>query len=150
VGLQNKVPSKDQRFLFIDLLRFGAVVFMLEGHACDAFLKDAIKQTEFYCLHGFFHGFVGPAFLFASGLAFGVATFKNWEQYLSWSPQLRRRLIRFLGLILIGYALHLPFFSLRKTLYDSSSQEISTFLQVDALQCIGVSLLTLQILVMAL
>ena len=150
MGLRNMMPSRDQRFLFIDLLRFGAVVFMLEGHACDAFLADSIKHTEFYSLHGFFHGFVGPAFLFASGLAFGVATYKNWEHYLSWSPQLRRRLIRFLGLILIGYALHLPFFSLRKTLYDSSPQEISTFLQVDALQCIGVSLLSLQILVVAL
>jgi uncharacterized membrane protein len=126
------------------------VVCMLEGHACDALLKDSIKHTESYCLHGFFHGFVGPAFLFASGLAFGVATFKNWEQYLSWSPQLRRRLVRFIGLILIGYALHLPFFSLRKTLYDSSPQEISTFLQVDALQCIGISLLCLQILVVVL
>ena len=150
MGLHKMMPSKDQRFQFIDLLRFGAVVFMLEGHACDAFLKDSIKQTEFYCLHGFFHGFVGPVFLFASGLAFGVATFKNWEHYVSWSPQLRRRLVRFLGLILIGYALHLPFFSLRKTLFDSSPQEISSFLQVDALQCIGVSLLGLQVLVMAL
>ncbi len=150
VGLHKMMPSKDQRFLFIDLLRFGAVVCMLEGHACDALLKDSIKHTEYYCLHGFFHGFVGPAFLFASGLAFGVATFKNWEQYLSWSPQLRRRLVRFIGLILIGYALHLPFFSLRKTLYDSSPQEISTFLQVDALQCIGFSLLCLQILVVVL
>ena len=138
---------RGNRLLFIDLLRFGAVVCMLEGHACDALLKDSIKQMRFFYLHDFFHGFVGPAFLFASGLAFGIVTFKNWEQYLHWSPLVQRRLIRFFGLLLIGYALHLPFFSLRKTLYNSSPLEIAGFLQVDALQCIAVSLLGLQLLV---
>lgn len=123
---------------------------MLQGHAFDALLKGSIKQTGYFYLHDFFHGFVAPAFLFASGLAFGVATFRNWERYISWSPFLRKRLLRLFALILLGYALHLPFFSLRKMLHDSTPQEIAGFLQVDALQCIAVSLFGLQLLVVLL
>ncbi len=139
-----------QRYLFIDLLRFGAVVFMLQGHTFDALLKQGIKQASLFYVYDFFHGFVAPMFLFASGVAFGVATFKKWEQHLSWSPALRKRLGRFSGLIVVGYALHLPFFSLSKILRESSSQEIAALLQVDALQCIAVTLLILQVLVLVL
>jgi uncharacterized membrane protein len=150
VNLDSMSSQKGQRYLFIDLLRFAAVVCMLQGHAFDALLKGSIKQTNYFYLHDFFHGFVAPVFLFASGLAFGVATFKNWEKYTSWSPSVRNRLVRFFVLILVGYGLHLPFFSLRKILYDSTPREIAGFLQVDALQCIAVSLLGLQLLVVVL
>ena len=143
-----KTAVARQRCLFIDMLRCGAVVFMLQGHAFDAFLKSSVKQAGYYYLHDFLHGFVAPIFLFASGLAFGIATFQNWEAYLGWSVGVRRRLLRFGGLMLVGYALHLPFFSLRKIIYDSSPQEIADFLQVDALQCIGVTLGGLQLLVL--
>jgi hypothetical protein len=145
MGRQDK-----SRYLFIDLLRFGAVVFMLQGHTFDALLKQSVKQASLFFVHDFFHGFVAPMFLFASGVAFGVATYRKWDQHLCWSATLRKRLGRFLGLILVGYALHLPFFSLSKIVHESSSQEIAAFMQVDALQCIGVTLLILQILVLVL
>jgi hypothetical protein len=48
-------------------------------------------------------------------------------------------------LIAIGYALHLPYFSLRKTLSTASADELKSFFQSDVLQCVGVTLLLLQI-----
>jgi uncharacterized membrane protein len=50
----------------------------------------------------------------------------------------------------IGYALHLPYFSLRKTITAATSMETKSMVQVDALQCIGVTLLILQVAVILL
>ncbi len=137
-----------QRYLFIDLLRFGAVVFMLQGHTFDALLASSVKHSSFFYLHDFFHGLIAPMFLFSSGVAFGVSTFKKWQEHLSFTRVVRKRIARFTGLIVVGYALHLPFFSLNKILHDSTAQEMAAFLQVDALQCIAVTLLFLQILIL--
>jgi len=59
-----------QRYIFIDLLRFIAVIAMLQGHTFDALLRVSMKQTWLFVVYDFFHGFVAPAFLFASGVAF--------------------------------------------------------------------------------
>ena len=133
-----------QRYIFIDLLRFLAVIAMLQGHTFDALLRVSMKQTWLFTVYDFFHGFVAPAFLFASGVAFGVSTFRKWESHLSLNSVVARRAGRFAGLTLIGYALHLPFFSLTKILTDSSFKEIAALSQVDALQCIALTLLFLQ------
>jgi uncharacterized membrane protein len=137
-----------QRYLFIDMLRFIAVVFMVQGHTFDALLEGSVRQASWFYVYDFFHGFVAPMFLFASGVAFGVSTFKKWEDHISFSHPVRKRLGRFIGLIAIGYALHLPFFSLFKLIRESTPQDIASFLQVDALQCIGVTLLAIQLLVL--
>jgi uncharacterized membrane protein len=136
-----------QRYLFIDLLRFVAAFFMIQGHVFDALLSSDVKSHPLYYLHDFFHGFVAPAFLFASGVAYGVSTVKRWEDHVVWGSKTRRRLTRFLSLIGIGYALHLPYFSLRKSINEASASEIQAFLQSDVLQCVGVTLLLLQIAV---
>ncbi|MCX6139129.1 MAG: heparan-alpha-glucosaminide N-acetyltransferase domain-containing protein [Ignavibacteriales bacterium] len=133
-----------QRFVFIDLLRFFAVVAMLQGHTFDALLQPSMKHTWLFVVYDFFHGFVAPAFLFASGVAFGVSTFRKWESHLSLNAVVARRVGRFVGLAIIGYALHLPFFSLSKILTASSAKEIAALSQVDALQCIALTLLFLQ------
>jgi uncharacterized membrane protein len=138
-----------QRYLFIDLLRFFAVLLMIQGHVFDAVLSPEVKTLPRYYLHDFFHGFVAPAFLFSSGVAFGISTFKRWERYIVWGPETYRRFGRFIALLAIGYALHLPYFSLRKTLSTASAAELQALFQVDALQCIAVTLLILQIGVIA-
>ena len=46
-------------------------------------------------------------------------------------------------IIIIGYALHLPFYSLSKTINQSTPQLLESFLAVDVLQCIGFGLLFL-------
>lgn len=142
------MPTLKQRYLFIDLLRFTAVVVMLQGHTFDALLAPGVKLNSFYFIHDFFHGFVGPMFLFASGVAFGVSTMKKWEKHLHINRVVMKRLGRFIGLIIIGYALHLPFFSLPKILYNSTPREVAALFQVDALHCIAVTLMIMQICVL--
>lgn len=134
-----------QRYLFIDLLRFVAAFFMIEGHVVDALLSAQLKAGSLFRLHDFFHGFVAPAFLFASGVAYGASTMKRWEEHVTWGKRPRRRVLRFLGLLAIGYALHLPFFSLSKTWNEASPGQIKSLLQSDVLQCIAVTLLLLQL-----
>jgi Heparan-alpha-glucosaminide N-acetyltransferase, catalytic len=133
-----------QRYLFIDLLRFVAGFFMIQGHVFDALLSPQVKSASWYYVHDFFHGFIAPMFLFASGVAFGVATIRSWEHHIVWGERVRRRAWKFLALMAIGYALHLPYFSLWKTITAATSMETKSMVQVDALQCIGFTLLILQ------
>jgi hypothetical protein len=138
------MAQSKQRYLFIDLLRFAAGFFMIQGHVFDALLSPQVKSASWYYVHDFFHGFIAPMFLFASGVAFGVATIRSWDQHIVWSERVRRRVWKFLALIAIGYALHLPYFSLWKTINAATFVETKAMVQVDALQCIGVTLLMLQ------
>ncbi|MFA6468694.1 MAG: heparan-alpha-glucosaminide N-acetyltransferase domain-containing protein [Bacteroidota bacterium] len=133
-----------QRYLFIDLLRFLAVVFMVQGHTFDALLDFELRSNLLFFVHDFFHGFIAPMFLFASGVAFGISTMKKWEEHTAPTRHVARRYGKFIGLIVIGYALHLPFFSLTKIVREATSAEIATWLQVDALHCIAVTMLLLQ------
>jgi hypothetical protein len=49
-------------------------------------------------------------------------------------------------LILIGYALHFPFLSLQKIIFQATSAQWKAFLLFDVLQCIGIGLLLLRLL----
>ena len=144
------MPHSKQRYLFIDLLRFLAVVFMIQGHTFDALLDFDLRSHTLFFAHDFFHGFIAPMFLFASGVAFGISTFKKWEEHNRPTRQVAKRYGKFIGLFIIGYALHLPYFSLRKILAEATPSDIAVWLQVDALHCIAVSMLVLQTAVLLL
>jgi hypothetical protein len=77
------------------------------------------------------HGSTAPGFLFASGFVAGLP-----RAPLSLRAGLRRarRLLFVLG---VGYALHLPYFSLWKTLGAATSAERALFFACDALQVIA-------------
>jgi uncharacterized membrane protein len=139
------MSDSKQRYLFIDSLRFIAAFFMIQGHVFDAVLSATVKAHPQYYRHDFFHGFIAPAFLFASGVAYGVSKMKRWEEHIVLGQKFWRRTLRFVGLIAIGYALHLPSYSLRKTWNEASPAELAALFQSDVLQCIGVTLLLLQI-----
>src|SRR3954463_10251136 len=127
------MAQSKQRYLFIDCLRFVAGFFMIQGHVFDALLSPQVKSASWYYLHDFFHGFIAPMFLFASGVAFGVATIRSWDQHMVWGERVRRRVWKFLALMAIGYALHLPYFSLWKTINAATLVETKAMVQVDAL-----------------
>jgi uncharacterized membrane protein len=137
--------QQKQRYFFIDLVRFVAVLFMIQGHVFDALLSPQIKTLPWYYILDFFHGFVAPAFFFSSGVAYGLSTTRQWDEEVSRGKTARRRMSRFLQLIAVGYALHLPYFSLRKTLGEALPSEMNALLQSDALQCVGLTLLLLQL-----
>lgn len=132
------------RFLFLDLLRAIALIEMIHGHTLDALLSPFQKKSLFWIFWQNIRGFTAPLFLFASGLSFSISTL-NKKHYLYFSEKLFTRLRRLIFIIILGYILHLPYFSFKKTFLKSSLSDLENFLNVDILQCIGMTLLILQI-----
>jgi len=131
------------RFKFLDLLKAYAVIMMIQGHTLSAVLEPQGKQTIIYQFLHILRGLTAPAFLIASGcgLAFSICRKKN----LKWQDILKKRIIRILPILIAGYFLHLPRFSLYQLLTQTSKEEIAQFFQCDILQTIGWTILILQI-----
>ncbi len=123
---------------------------MLEGHVVRALLTREAQNTPLFIFHELVHGITGPGFLFGAGFAFAIATQRRWEYLVTFSPALLRRIWRLLLIIAVGYILHIPFFSLSKTLSESSSTEWIALFSFGVLQCIGVTLLALRLLLVLL
>jgi hypothetical protein len=106
---------------------------MVQGHAADTLLSPAAKADPLYQLQLVFHGSTAPGFLFASGFVAGLP-----RAPLSARASFRRarRLLFVLG---VGYALHLPYLSLWKTLLQSTPADQADALSGDALHLIAVT-----------
>ncbi|UCC10928.1 MAG: DUF1624 domain-containing protein [candidate division WOR-3 bacterium] len=138
------MPEK-KRYVFLDVLRILAILEMIHGHTLDALLSPALRSSGFFVWWTTVRGYTAPLFLFAAGFAFALATLPRQHVYQSFTKQLRRRLKRITFIILIGYLMYLPYFSLWKTIQTIDSPGWQSFLSVDILRCIGVSLLLLQV-----
>ncbi len=138
------MSTKGKRFLFIDLFRGLAIIKMIEGHVFRALLfpTSSFFKNSFI---NFLDGLTGPIFLFISGVSFSIVLRRHKEDFLKLNKKFFTRIQRIIFIIFVGYWLHLPFFSLRKTL-SSNEAIMREFLKADILQCIGVSLLILQFL----
>ncbi len=136
-----------QRIEFLDVMRGFAVMVMVIGHSVDSVLSAEARTTDFFGVYNFIRGFTAPLFLFVAGFSFFVATEKRWNEYQSFTRPVRKRLGKMLLLLVIGYALHFPFFSLNKILYETSPEGYLRLFQVDVLHCFAVSFLILQFLV---
>ena len=133
------------RLRFIDVFRGLAIVLMLHGHTADALLSPDEKTSLAFQLYTIFRGFTAPMFLFISGFAFAITTIKYVEDYLKFSQKFLKRIRKFLFITLLGYFLHLPYLSLKKTITESNFETLSVLFSSDVLQVIGISLLILQI-----
>src|SRR5581483_171693 len=120
------------RELYIDAFRGLMALVMVQGHMCDALLSPVARGQALYQLQTVFHGSTAPGFLFASGFVAGLP-----RAPLSLVASIRRgrRLLFVLG---VGYALHLPYFSLWKTL-GAPLPELQALFACDALQAIAVT-----------
>ena len=136
------------RIFFVDLARALAVLFMVQGHTIDVLLAPAYRAGAAYNLWLFLRGVTAPMFLTLSGFAFAIVTTRRWDAYLHNSPELRRRLIRFGTLILLGYLMHMPVPS-PLGIFSMNADAWRRWAQVDVLQCIGFTLLALQLLILA-
>ncbi len=141
--MQPNRKNPKQRYVFIDLYRSAVILLMLEGHVFRTFLPSDIQQSPWFQIHEFFHGLSAPAFLFGAGLTFVISTRRRWEEYHHWDPPLAKRIRRLLLVILLGLALHLPYFSLRKILFEGTLSDYLQLFQFDVLHCIGIGLLSL-------
>jgi fucose 4-O-acetylase-like acetyltransferase len=113
---------------------------MVQGHFTDALLAKAVQVQPWYVFQQMFHGSTAPGFLFASGFVAGLP-----RAPLSLRASLRRarRLLFVLG---VGYFLHLPYFSLWKTVGASSPAERALLFACDALQVIAATQLFVLVL----
>lgn len=120
------------RELYIDAFRGLMALVMVQGHVCDALLTPAARAEPWYVFQAIFHGSTAPGFLFASGFVAGLP-----RAPLSWTASVRRarRLVFLLG---VGYFLHLPYFSLWKTVQAAPLDKERLF-ACDALQVIAVT-----------
>jgi hypothetical protein len=113
---------------------------MVQGHVMDTLLTRAALAEPWYVWQQMLHGSTAPGFLFASGFVAGLP-----RAPLSLRAGLRRgrRLLFVLG---VGYYLHLPYFSLWKTLGASTSAERALLFACDALHVIAATQLLVLLL----
>lgn len=135
------------RVIFIDLARALAVVFMLYGHTIDALLAPAYRTGPLFAIWQFQRGLTSCLFLLLSGFAFSVATARHWPAHLSISTAVLKRVRRFGLFILLGYAMRVPVAPLSQ-MASATEAEWRTLLGVDVLQLIGVTFLSVQVLVL--
>lgn len=147
---QEVPPLKGKRIEFIDLLRGGAVLVMIETHMMNATIDPALRSSAAFGWITFINGLVAPAFTFASGLAYAVATRRKINDYLAFGKPLFLSIRRLLFVIMIGYLLHIPKFNFHQLLHETTEESWQAFFQADVLQCIGVSLLIIQALLLLL
>lgn len=144
-----KARAAAGRFAALDFLRFLAVILMVQGHTFREVLETAVRSERWHGYHNYVHGYTAPIFLFSSGLAFGITTFRSWDKHLVAGPTLWKRFERYALLVLIGYALHLPRYSLAGLMAMPDAQ-LGPALAVDALQNIGFTLAIAELAVVAL
>jgi uncharacterized membrane protein len=142
------IPPPKKRIEFIDLLRGWAVIVMIETHVFNATLVPELTGSSFFQVLKFINGLVAPSFLFASGMAYAVTTRRKMNDYLSFGWPLFRQIGRLLFIMLIGYSLHIPKFNYAHLRYDAGATAWEMFWQADVLQCIAVSLLFLQVMLL--
>ena len=106
---------------------------MVQGHLNDALLSPAAKAGVLYQLQLVIHGSTAPGFLFASGF---VAGLPRAPLSVRASVRRARRLLFLLG---VGYALHLPYLSLWKTLLQATPADKAHALSCSALHVIAVT-----------
>lgn len=135
--------AEKPRLQFIDLLRGFAIVIMIEVHVFNALLIPSFKQEGWFIVLNFINGLVAPSFLFISGFAFIISSQKNLPGLRSFNKDFWKKLSRILLILFVGYSLHIPFFSLKKLITQSTPDQLLGFYNVDVLQNIAVGLLFL-------
>ena len=131
------------RYTFIDLLRGWAIILMIEPHVFNTFLLPELKLTGWFGVVSFINGLIAPAFLFVSGFVFEISSGSKLDDMRKFKLPFWKKLWRIISIILIGYALHLPYKSLSKIVNKATPDQLQQFFAVDVLQCIGVGLLVL-------
>lgn len=126
---------KSHRFAFLDVLRGFAVLWMIQVHLTNVLLDPSLRETLIFYLLNISNGFVAPAFIFCAGSGLWIALDRKGASYLSYGTDLWLYMRRLVYILLWGYMLHVPFYSLERTL-RGTEQELLPWLQTDVLQTI--------------
>lgn len=135
------MPEEKRRYYFIDQFRGWAVVFMIETHVVNAFLHYGLRSSLLYRSLDFFNGLIAPSFVFIAGFSFGLVAERKWDDFLRPGKVFRKQFMRCLQILLAGYLLHMPQFSLDRLRHSLHWGQKHIFWGVDVLHAIAVSLL---------
>ncbi|MCX6555717.1 MAG: heparan-alpha-glucosaminide N-acetyltransferase domain-containing protein [Candidatus Aminicenantes bacterium] len=141
------MSEEKKRYFFIDQFRGWAVVFMIETHVVNAFLHYGLRSSLTYKALDFFNGLIAPSFLFIAGFSFGIVAERKWDDFLKPGRVFWKQCLRCLQILLIGYLLHVPQFSLRRLFHSLKWGHNHPFWGVDVLHAIAVSLLLMLLLI---
>lgn len=130
-----------QRLTFVDLLRGWAGIVMVEVHVFNAFVVPEIREEGWFKVLNFINGLVAPTFLFVAGFIFLVTSRRKLDDFRTFGPAFWKQLNRIALIWVIGYGLHLPFFSLTRTIHETTGAGWLMFYQVDILHCIALGML---------
>jgi uncharacterized membrane protein len=114
---------------------------MIEVHVFNAFIIPSLKETHWFSVLNFINGLVAPSFLFISGFAFIISTQSKHDELFKFGSLFWKKMMRIGLIFLLGYSLHIPFFSLTKIIREVTPQLWLSFYNVDILQNIGAGLL---------
>src|SRR5512135_1827739 len=114
---------------------------MIEVHGFNTFMVGDLRNTDWFGALNFINGLVAPSFLYVAGFVFVFTSDRKLEEFRTYGKAFWRQLSRILLIWVVGYGLHLPFFSLYRTMYDSTPSQWILFLQSDILHCIAIGLL---------
>ena len=135
--------AQKKRALFIDLLRGLVLLIMIEVHVFNSMLVLEIKEMSWYSYLNFINGLVAPSFLFVSGLVFVLSLQKSVDELRKFGQVFWKKIGRIFLILLAGYSLHMPYFSLKKIINNPTQLVLNSLFTVDILQCIAVGLLFL-------
>jgi uncharacterized membrane protein len=136
-----------RRVIFIDLARALAVVLMVAGHTSSALLHSDYRSGPWFDAWNFQRGLTSALFLLLAGFAFSVATTRHWTTHVALSAAFFKRVRRFALFVLLGYSLHFPVPHYSE-LPGTTPAQWQSFVAVDVLQLIGVTLIAIQVLVL--
>jgi uncharacterized membrane protein len=136
---------KSARIKYIDYLRAWSVLFMIFSHVKDVILLPELKGSVLFYVTSFIEGLVAPAFLFAAGASFSIIMMKRKTEILSYKLPAFKQLGRALQIIIIAYALHLPFRTMHQCMTIMTENQLIMFFRSDILHVIGIGLILCQL-----
>ncbi|MCB2203768.1 DUF1624 domain-containing protein [bacterium] len=134
--------KNNKRIILLDVMRAWAVFMMIQGHTIDALLTKSYYNSDnlLFNIWQFNRGLTAPIFLFGSGFAYVIATFRKMDEGTLPRSVIFRRL-RWIGvLFLIGSLMHLPAGSL-SDMFSLQAERWYRFFHVDVLRLMAVTLL---------
>lgn len=132
------MDKRNTRLFFIDAIRAWAILMMLQGHFIDGLLDPIYRDSSntVYTIWKYFRGITAPVFFTVSGFIFTYLLIKvpqtGWN-----NPRVKKGIKRGFQLLFFGYLLRSNLFGLFK------GEIYSSFLLVDVLHCIGLSILSI-------
>jgi uncharacterized membrane protein len=134
--------KNNKRIILLDVMRAWAVFMMIQGHTIDALLSKSYYNGDslLFNIWQFNRGLTAPIFLFGSGFAYVIATFRKMDEGRLPRAVVFKRL-RWIGvLFLIGSLMHLPAGTLAD-MFTLEAERWHRFFHVDVLRLMALTLL---------